>query len=253
MASLESVETRPIRKLPPSSDPLNPAPQKSGNSSLDVRRRKLIWVALLITVLVHGVAAWMIYVLKPTDQVMRRRQPLEMMFLAPPAVLPPKPVPPPPPRPKVVKVEPKPVTPPPPIAPAPVPETKNEVVNEEPPLPVAPPPPPEPAPVEVPQEQPVEPPEYNAAHLHNPPPPYPPMAKRLKIEGTVLVKVLVSPAGLPQQIELARSSGSSILDDAALKGVKNWAFIPARKGTEAIAAWVEIPIHFHLLQNQNKD
>jgi len=97
-------------------------------------------------------------------------------------------------------------------------------------------------------ELPVEPPEYNAAHLHNPPPPYPPIAKRLKIEGTVLVRVLVSPAGLPQQIELAHTSGASVLDEAALKAVRNWAFLPARKGTEPIAAWVEIPIDFHLIK-----
>lgn len=101
----------------------------------------------------------------------------------------------------------------------------------------------------VPVDTPVEPPEYNADHLRNPTPPYPPIAKRLKLEGTVLVRVLVSPAGLPRKIELAHTSGVPVLDEAALRAVEKWAFLPARKGTEPIEAWVEIPINFHLKKN----
>jgi protein TonB len=195
-----------------------------------------------MTLLVHLVMAAALLLLSPEKKFHRAAHPLEVTFLTPPQVIPPKPPPPPPPRPKEVKPEPKPVLQP-PIEP-PVPEPPPQVVSEEPPLPVAPPLP-RPAPVELP----VVPPEYNAAHLRNPPPPYPPIAKRLRLEGTVRVRVLVSPAGLPQQIELARTSGVSVLDEAALKAVRNWAFIPARRGTEPIAAWVEIPINFHLKQD----
>jgi len=37
-----------------------------------------------------------------------------------------------------------------------------------------------------------------------------------------------------------------VLDQAALKAVKNWRFVPARRGSEAMVAWVEIPVVFKL-------
>jgi protein TonB len=141
----------------------------------------------------------------------------------------------------VVKPEVRPVAPP--IEPVVIPDPEP-MVSEEPPLPVAPVQE-EPAPVEVA----IVLPEYRADHLRNPPPPYPAIAKRLRIQGTVLVRVLVSPAGLPKKIELAHTSGAPVLDEAALKAVRDWAFVPARRGVEPVEAWVEIPINFHLRKN----
>jgi len=92
----------------------------------------------------------------------------------------------------------------------------------------------------------IAPPQYDAAYLSNPPPLYPPLAKRLNIEGRSIVRVLVNPSGKPEQIELVQSSGSTLLDRAALNAVRRWTFIPARQGTEAVPAWVEVPIRFHL-------
>jgi protein TonB len=43
-----------------------------------------------------------------------------------------------------------------------------------------------------------------------------------------------------------KSSGSTLLDDAALSGVKGWRFAPARKGLEPIEEWVRVPIVFRL-------
>jgi protein TonB len=62
----------------------------------------------------------------------------------------------------------------------------------------------------------------------------------------VLLSVLVSETGLPKEVKLARSSGTPILDDAALEAVKGWKFVPARQGEQAVAAWVEVPIRFRL-------
>ena len=92
----------------------------------------------------------------------------------------------------------------------------------------------------------IEPPQYNSAYLSNPPPSYPPLAKRLGIEGRAMIRVMVDPSGKPEQIELAQSSGSTVLDRAALTAVRQWTFIPARQGTEAVSAWVKVPIRFHL-------
>lgn len=87
---------------------------------------------------------------------------------------------------------------------------------------------------------------YDADYLSNPVPPYPPVAKRLKLQGTVIVRVLVNLEGKPESVHLQKSSGASILDDAAVDAVKHWSFVPARQGNMQISAWVDVPILFRL-------
>ncbi|MDH5344064.1 MAG: energy transducer TonB, partial [Betaproteobacteria bacterium] len=90
------------------------------------------------------------------------------------------------------------------------------------------------------------PPVFNAAYLRNPPPRYPPAARRLGSEGTVMLRVLVSAEGLPVRVELEQTSGSSPLDRAALDAVRGWRFAPARRGEQNIEDWVRVPIVFRL-------
>lgn len=87
---------------------------------------------------------------------------------------------------------------------------------------------------------------FDAAYLNNPKPAYPPLSRRLGEEGQVLLRAYVSADGLPEQIELRRSSGSPRLDAAAQDTVRRWRFVPARRGDAPIAAWVLIPINFRL-------
>jgi protein TonB len=47
-------------------------------------------------------------------------------------------------------------------------------------------------------------------------------------------------------VELKKTSGFGPLDQAALDAVKKWRFVPARRGSQTIAAWVEVPITFKL-------
>lgn len=93
---------------------------------------------------------------------------------------------------------------------------------------------------------PVTGPVYDAAYLNNPRPPYPAAARRLKLQGTAVVRVLVSPAGLPEKVALEKSSGARILDDAAMEAVQHWSFAPARRGDRPIAAEVDVPVRFLL-------
>jgi protein TonB len=93
----------------------------------------------------------------------------------------------------------------------------------------------------------VTPPTYGASYLSNPVPVYPMIARRNGIEGTVLLKVLVTPEGRPAKVELAKSSGSIHLDNAALEAVKGWRFNPARRGSEAVEGIVTIPMPFRLV------
>ena len=93
---------------------------------------------------------------------------------------------------------------------------------------------------------PVTAPSFRADYLDNPPPVYPRQARRDGIEGTVTLKVLVTSAGTPAKVVLETSSGSDTLDRAALNAVKAWRFVPARRGDEAIDAWVLVPVAFRL-------
>ncbi|HJW33706.1 MAG TPA: energy transducer TonB [Holophagaceae bacterium] len=89
-------------------------------------------------------------------------------------------------------------------------------------------------------------PRFDAAYLQNPEPEYPNLSKRLGEEGRVILRVLVNPEGLADQVEIRQSSGHSRLDQAALGTVRRWRFIPARRGPERLAAWVLVPLSFQL-------
>lgn len=168
-----------------------------------------------------------------------------------PVIVPPRPVPvePKPVEPKpverkpVVRPRPKPVVQPPVLAaPAEAPGTADPApapVSEAPPQPPAPAPAPPPA-VSVTQ------PRFDADYLLNPAPAYPALSRRLGEEGKVVLRVFVEPAGRPSQIEIRTSSGSSRLDQAARDAVWRWKFVAARRGEQAIGAWVLVPIVFNL-------
>jgi protein TonB len=93
---------------------------------------------------------------------------------------------------------------------------------------------------------PVEPPRFGAAYLSNPPPDYPALARRQRLQGTVVLRVLVDAGGRAEELRIDRTSGASILDEVALAAVRNWRFVPARRGGEAIAHWVDVPVRFRL-------
>jgi protein TonB len=92
----------------------------------------------------------------------------------------------------------------------------------------------------------VTPPAFRAEYLRNPAPRYPLRARRDGVEGTVMLKVLVTAAGVPGSVEIETSSGSVALDRAAEDAVKSWRFVPARRGDAAVDAWVVVPVVFHL-------
>jgi protein TonB len=89
-------------------------------------------------------------------------------------------------------------------------------------------------------------PQYGAGYLSNPAPDYPDLARSMGEEGKVLLHVLVTAGGLAKKVKLHRSSGSDSLDDAALRAVRKWRFVPAKLGEQAIEAWVYVPIVFKL-------
>ena len=79
------------------------------------------------------------------------------------------------------------------------------------------------------------------------PPVYPPKCRRLGIEGTVRVRVLVGEDGRVVQAIVARTSGDEMLDEAALESIEEWRFEPARRDGVKVRAWASVPIAFKLV------
>ena len=87
---------------------------------------------------------------------------------------------------------------------------------------------------------------FDADYLHNPAPRYPMLSSRLHEEGTVYLHVQVHADGYAMHVVVKNSSGYSRLDQAGIEAVKQWRFIPARQGKQAINSWAIVPINFYL-------
>jgi protein TonB len=74
------------------------------------------------------------------------------------------------------------------------------------------------------------------AVFHNRPPEYPFEAARNGEQGSVVVVVHVSPAGLAARVDVVSSSGYVLLDRAAREAVLRWRFLPAVKDGEPVAS-----------------
>lgn len=90
-------------------------------------------------------------------------------------------------------------------------------------------------------------PVFDAAYLNNPAPYYPNAAKQRGIQGKVLLNVVVKTDGSPLTVAVSRTSGSTILDEAALEAVRNWKFVPARRSGETVQANVIVPVEFKII------
>ena len=85
-----------------------------------------------------------------------------------------------------------------------------------------------------------------AGYLNNPPPNYPAQAVKLGWEGTVLLRVHVLANGKVEGVEVSESSGRKLLDDEAIRTVRKWLFVPAKRGESPIDGWATVPIEFLL-------
>jgi protein TonB len=105
------------------------------------------------------------------------------------------------------------------------------------PAPVLAPPPP-PAPVIQARE--------GANYRNNPRPGYPKIALREEWEGTVVLRARISATGHVESVTIQKSTGHSVLDDAALEIAKTWTFDPATQGGQPVAGTATFPIAFKL-------
>jgi periplasmic protein TonB len=208
-------------------------------------------LGLSVAVALHALAAVLLLSYEPARKSLLAAAPIMVDFIVPPAAEPPKPELP------VALPKPKPVIKPSVRRPVEMPILASPVESPAPNV-VAPPPP---SPVVVaPQSSapvaeapsPVAPPLlvtqpiYNADYLDNPAPHYPARSRRAGEQGRVVLRVLVSPRGTADDVQVFTSSGHPRLDEAARDAVRRWKFVPAKRGSEPLQAWVRIPIPFTL-------
>lgn len=79
-------------------------------------------------------------------------------------------------------------------------------------------------------------------------PSYPEAARRAKITGSVQIVVSVNALGQPTSVRLSRSSGSPMLDEAALRAVRASSFNPKRIAGIPLPDTITIPFTFRLDQ-----
>lgn len=225
----------------------------------DSQRHVLVTAGVLAA---HAAALWALQA-----GLLRSSDPIELPQLVMAEVLPapapapraqpqPAPVPAPPPKPVAPRPAPAPV---PQVAPAPLPAPAPAPVLASPapapmaapaaaPVAAAPAPAPAPAPVRAaaPAAPRIEQPSSDADYLHNPPPAYPSLSKRMGEQGKVIVRVLIGPDGNAQEATVAESSGFDRLDKAAVATVLKWRYVPGKRNGVPEAMWYRVPVKFEL-------
>jgi protein TonB len=194
-------------------------------------RRLALVLAAAAVLAAHALGVWYGNSVSVATDSPRKKSTLALEFVRPPKPLP-KIEPPPPPR----KA--------PPEAPPPI-QTSTYVASEAPiaapvetvaavaPAEAAPPPP-----------EPVKPAFGGIGYKNNPPPDYPTLAARQGWQGTVLLRVRVLQSGSVESVEVVRSSGKKVLDDAAIHTVERWVFAPSTRGTTPVDGFATVPIEF---------
>ena len=74
----------------------------------------------------------------------------------------------------------------------------------------------------------------------------PELQKRIGIEGTVILWLLINELGEVEKVHLHTSSGDRALDDAAVNGYRQAVFSPALQGDIPVKVWVRLPVSFRI-------
>jgi periplasmic protein TonB len=81
--------------------------------------------------------------------------------------------------------------------------------------------------------------------VYDPDPEYSEEARKSKFQGTVVLWLVVSPDGKPQQIRVQRSLGMG-LDEKAIEAVRQWRFEPAKKDGQPVPVMINVEVNFRL-------
>ena len=76
-------------------------------------------------------------------------------------------------------------------------------------------------------------------------PDVPTLAKRMKVGGTVLLRVLVTESGQTAEVEILRDTAPRVgLGESAKAAVEKWTWTPAMKDGKKVRTWTTVPIPF---------
>lgn len=81
--------------------------------------------------------------------------------------------------------------------------------------------------------------------IYKPEPEYSPEARQAKLQGTVILSLIVGTDGRTHAIRIARSLGLG-LDERAIEAVRQWLFEPAKKDGKPVAVAVDVEVSFRL-------
>ena len=81
--------------------------------------------------------------------------------------------------------------------------------------------------------------------LYDPEPDYSEEARKVKLQGSVVLSLVVDATGHPRNVNVTRSLGMG-LDEKAREAVEKWRFAPGMKGGYPVATRVEVEVNFHL-------
>ncbi len=88
------------------------------------------------------------------------------------------------------------------------------------------------------------PPEFLSGENRSPK--YPRLARKRRYEGEVVLEIEVLADGSSGRIDIVRSSGHVILDEAAVEAARTWRFMQAKGGMSEASSLVRVPVVFRL-------
>ena len=91
--------------------------------------------------------------------------------------------------------------------------------------------------------------EKNPTPIKQVQPPYPEIARRAGVEGTVWVKIWVDKEGKAKKAEVLKSD-AELFNEPAKNAAMQWVFTPAIMNNGPVAVWVSIPFKFKLNQGR---
>lgn len=75
---------------------------------------------------------------------------------------------------------------------------------------------------------------------------YTPQATQAKIQGSVLLSIIIDEKGIPRNVQVIRPLGLG-LDEKAVEAVQQWRFWPGTKGGKPVVTQANVEVNFHML------
>ena len=75
---------------------------------------------------------------------------------------------------------------------------------------------------------------------------YPQTSQVAGEEGVVIMNVYVTRHGKPRRVDVAKSSGYTDLDNAAVETALNWRYVPAIRDGDTVDAWAAVQVVYKM-------